>query len=46
MKFDGIYQPDAGEIHIKGKKVNLSHPSAALANGIYLVPRNRCCFRT
>ncbi len=40
----GIYQPDAGEIHIKGKKVNLSHPSAALANGIYLVPQEPMLF--
>lgn len=40
----GIYQPDAGEIYIDGKKVNLSHPSAALANGIYLVPQEPMLF--
>ena len=40
----GIYQPDSGEIRINGKKVNLSHPSAALANGIYLVPQEPMLF--
>ncbi len=40
----GIYQPDGGEIRIGGKKVNLSHPSAALANGIYLVPQEPMLF--
>lgn len=40
----GIYQQDAGEIWIAGKKINLSHPSAALANGIYLVPQEPMLF--
>jgi AI-2 transport system ATP-binding protein len=40
----GIYQPDKGEIRIAGKKVNLSTPSAALANGIYLVPQEPMLF--
>jgi AI-2 transport system ATP-binding protein len=40
----GIYQPDKGEIWIAGKKANLSTPSAALANGIYLVPQEPMLF--
>ena len=32
----GIYQPDAGQIRIKDKEVNLNKPSVALAHGIYL----------
>lgn len=40
----GIYQPDKGEISIAGKKANLSTPSAALANGIYLVPQEPMLF--
>ncbi|MBR0598706.1 sugar ABC transporter ATP-binding protein [Sinanaerobacter chloroacetimidivorans] len=40
----GIYQPDGGEIHISGKKVNLCSPSAALSNGIYLVPQEPMLF--
>lgn len=40
----GIHQPDAGEIWIGGKRVNLTHPSAALANGIYLVPQEPMLF--
>ena len=40
----GIYQQDAGEIWIAGKKINLSHPSVALANGIYLVPQEPMLF--
>ena len=30
----GIYQPDAGQIHIKEQEVNLNRPSVALAHGI------------
>jgi len=33
----GIYQPDAGEIHISGQKVNLSDPRAAQALGISII---------
>ncbi|MDF2820664.1 MAG: transporter ATP-binding protein [Clostridiales bacterium] len=40
----GIYQPDDGEIFIKGEKVNLNKPSAALAQGIYLVPQEPMLF--
>ena len=40
----GIYQPDGGDISISGKKVNLSTPSAALAQGIYLVPQEPMLF--
>ncbi len=40
----GIYQQDAGEVFIGGKKVNLSNPSAALAQGIYLVPQEPMLF--
>jgi AI-2 transport system ATP-binding protein len=40
----GIYQPDGGEISIGGQKVNLSTPSAALAQGIYLVPQEPMLF--
>ncbi|KXL54249.1 autoinducer 2 import ATP-binding protein LsrA [Anaerotignum neopropionicum] len=40
----GIYQPDAGEIFMSGKRVSLSSPSAALAQGIYLVPQEPMLF--
>ncbi len=40
----GIYQPDAGDIYIAGEKVNLSKPSVALAQGIYLVPQEPMLF--
>lgn len=40
----GIYQPDCGEIFIKGKKVNLNKPAAALGQGIYLVPQEPLLF--
>lgn len=33
----GLYQPDAGEIYIKGKKVDMKNPNIALANGIGMV---------
>ncbi len=40
----GIYQPDEGSIQIRGKQVNLSKPSVALANGIYMVPQEPMLF--
>lgn len=40
----GIHQPDGGDIAIFGKRVTLSSPSAALANGIYLVPQEPMLF--
>ncbi len=40
----GIYQPDEGEISIKGQPVKLNRPSAALAQGIYLVPQEPMLF--
>ncbi len=40
----GIYQQDKGEIYINGQKTNLSTPSAALSNGIYLVPQEPMLF--
>lgn len=40
----GIYQQDRGEIFVAGQKVNLSKPSAALAQGIYLVPQEPMLF--
>lgn len=33
----GIYQPDAGEIHVCGQKVSLSDPRAAQALGINII---------
>jgi len=40
----GIYQPDEGEILIKGQLVKLGRPAAALAQGIYLVPQEPMLF--
>ena len=40
----GIYQQDEGDIYIKGKKLNLSRPSVALAAGIYMVPQEPMLF--
>lgn len=40
----GIYQPDQGELMVNGKKVNLSKPSVALAQGIYMVPQEPMLF--
>ncbi len=40
----GIYQPDEGEILLKGQPVKLNRPSAALAQGIYLVPQEPMLF--
>ena len=33
----GLYQPDSGEIRVKGKKVNISNPNVANALGIGMV---------
>lgn len=40
----GIYQPDSGEISISGRSVNMSKPSVALAEGIYMVPQEPMLF--
>ena len=40
----GIYQPDGGEIRIGGKAVNMTKPSVALAEGIYMVPQEPMLF--
>lgn len=40
----GIHLPDKGEIFIEGQKVQLNKPSAALAQGIYLVPQEPMLF--
>jgi len=40
----GIYQADEGEIRIEGKLCRLGRPSAALAEGIYLVPQEPLLF--
>lgn len=40
----GIYQPDKGEICVKGDKVCLTKPTAALARGIYMVPQEPLLF--
>ncbi|MCL1965008.1 MAG: ATP-binding cassette domain-containing protein [Firmicutes bacterium] len=40
----GIYQPDDGEIYIQGRLAKLNKPSAALAEGIYLVPQEPMLF--
>lgn len=33
----GLYQPEAGEIYIEGKKVDMRNPNVALASGIGMV---------
>lgn len=40
----GIYQHDRGEIYVKGEKMASSKTSAALANGIYMVPQEPMLF--
>ena len=40
----GIYTLDEGEIRIQGQPVRLGKPSAALAQGIYLVPQEPLLF--
>ncbi len=40
----GIYQPDEGDIYMKGEQVHLTKPSVALANGIYMVPQEPMLF--
>lgn len=33
----GLYQPDKGEIHVKGKQVKITNPNEAIKNGIGMV---------
>ena len=40
----GIYQPDGGQIFIDGKEVQMSKPSVALAEGVYMVPQEPMLF--
>ncbi|MCD7735526.1 MAG: ATP-binding cassette domain-containing protein [Lachnospiraceae bacterium] len=40
----GIYQYDRGEIYVRGEKVTSKKTSAALANGIYMVPQEPMLF--
>ncbi len=40
----GVYQPDEGEIWIKGKKERLKDPADAHVKGIYLVPQEPMIF--
>ncbi len=40
----GIYQPDEGEVRLRGRSVRLSRPSQALSQGIYLVPQEPMLF--
>ena len=40
----GIYQADAGEVYMNGKLCRLGKPSAALSEGIYLVPQEPLLF--
>lgn len=40
----GIYQQDSGEIYVKGEKFTSNKTSAALANGIYMVPQEPLLF--
>lgn len=41
----GIYDADYGKIFINGKLINLSTPSLAISNGIYLVPQEPMLFQ-
>ena len=41
----GIYDADCGKIFINGKLINLSTPSLAISNGIYLVPQEPMLFQ-
>ncbi|MDF2592079.1 MAG: Monosaccharide-transporting ATPase [Clostridia bacterium] len=40
----GIYEQDKGDIFLRGEKVKLTKPAAALAQGIYLVPQEPMLF--
>lgn len=40
----GVYQPDEGEIWIRGEKERLRNPADAHARGIYLVPQEPMLF--
>ena len=40
----GIYHQDSGEIYVRGEKVTSNKTSAALANGIYMVPQEPLLF--
>ena len=40
----GIYQPDGGQIFIDGREVQMSSPSVALAEGVYMVPQEPMLF--
>ncbi len=40
----GIYQYDSGELYVRGEKVTSNKTSAALANGIYMVPQEPMLF--
>ncbi len=40
----GIYQADDGEVYLEGRPCRLGKPSAALAEGIYLVPQEPLLF--
>ena len=40
----GIYQPDGGQISIDGREVQMSSPSVALAEGVYMVPQEPMLF--
>ena len=40
----GIYKQDSGDIAIKGEVINMSKPSVALSNGIYMVPQEPMLF--
>lgn len=41
----GIYSMDSGEISINGKITDISTPSKAISNGIYLVPQEPLLFQ-
>ena len=36
----GLYQPDAGEIHVRGRRVEVRSPSDAIGAGIGMVPQH------